>query len=102
MLALGVFAVGLALAQQVTGIDTAMLAMSPAIALFLPLLSGRYVGEETLHRLKAAFVPRRPRAVSALLARLPRRPRTAASTAPARFAPAVSRRGPPRGALGLA
>lgn len=102
MLALGVLAVGLALAQQVTGVDTAMLAMSPAIALFLPLLSGRYVGEETLHRWKAAFVPRRPRAVAALLARLPRRPHAAAPGARGRFAPAVSRRGPPRAGLVVA
>ena len=43
-----------------------MLLALPALLLALPLMAGRYVGEERLARLAAAFVPRRPRAASSL------------------------------------
>ncbi|WP_354700163.1 hypothetical protein [Paraconexibacter sp. AEG42_29] len=97
--ALGVFAVGVALAQSVAGLDAGLLLLTPAIVLFLPLLAGRYVGEETLQRWTAAFVPRRRRAAAALAPRLGRAPRAFATGGGARLATAMSRRGPPRGVL---
>ena len=43
-----------------------MLLAVPALALALPLIAGRYVGEEHLARLAAAFVVARRRAAQAL------------------------------------
>ena len=52
----------------VPGIDVGVLFLSPAIVLLASLLSGRYVGEDRLSRLAAAFRPharrRRPRAAA--------------------------------------
>jgi len=39
----------------------ALLALAPAVLLFATLLSGSLPGEELLDRLRARFVPRRPR-----------------------------------------
>jgi len=60
----------------VPGLDVGVLFLSPAIVLLASLLSGRYVGEERLQRLAAAFRPharrRRPPA-AAPVRRPPRR-----------------------------
>lgn len=94
--ALGVLAVALAAAQTVAGVGAGLLLLAPALLLALPLLAGRYVGEQTLTRWKAAFVPRRARAAVALVARLPRVRRTAAPHGGALLAAGLARRGPPR------
>jgi hypothetical protein len=54
-----------AVALIVPGLAAGVLFLSPAIVLVAALLNGRYVGEERLRRLAAAFRPnrrRRPRA----------------------------------------
>jgi hypothetical protein len=95
--ALGGLAVGVALAQSVSGLGAGLLLLAPALVLLLPLLAGRYLGEETLTRWKAAFVPRPPRAAAALSARLPRLPRVAIAEGGALVGAGLGRRGPPAG-----
>src|SRR3954462_10765762 len=73
-----------ALVQSATGISADVLLAAPALVLLLPLLAGRYLGEDGLARLTAALVPRR------------RRP-AVASLAPPRRAPPVLARGGPAG-----
>ncbi|MEA2284046.1 MAG: hypothetical protein QOJ21_89 [Solirubrobacteraceae bacterium] len=83
-----------AIVQSVTGISPDVLLAAPALILLLPLLAGRYVGEDGLARL------------SALLAPVRRRPAAARATAPRRaprvlprggrlIAAALAERGPP-------
>ena len=45
----------------VPGLEVGVLFLSPAIILLASLMTGRYVGEERLHRLAAAFRPHRRR-----------------------------------------
>jgi len=45
----------------VPGLETGVLFLSPAIVLLASLVSGRYVGEERLERLRATIRPRRRR-----------------------------------------
>jgi hypothetical protein len=54
------------LAVVVPGLDAGVLFLSPAIVLLASLLTGRYVGEERLQRLAAAFRPRRRRRARAV------------------------------------
>ena len=65
-------------ALTVPGLEVGVLFLSPAIILLASLMTGRYVGEERLHRLAAAYGPsrrrRRPPAVA--VTHLPR-PRAA-------------------------
>jgi hypothetical protein len=63
LLGLAAMTLGLALA----GIHGDVLLALPALLLALALLSGRYVGEERLARLAAAFVPARRRAATTSL-----------------------------------
>ena len=66
----------LALASlTLVGVHSDVLLVVPALVLALPLLAGRYVGEEQLARLAAAFVARRRR--PARRARARRAPRAA-------------------------
>jgi hypothetical protein len=68
--ALAAFSVAL----SVPGLTVGVLFLSPAIALVAALLNGRYVGEERLRRLAAAFRPsRRRRPQAAAVPRIPRR-----------------------------
>ena len=62
-------AVLLALGQVVAGLDAGLLHLAPAIMLLLPLLAGRYVGEERIARARSQATVRVPRPVAA---RLPR------------------------------
>jgi hypothetical protein len=48
------------------GVDGDVLLAAPALLFALPLLAGRYVGEERLARLAAAFAPPRRRAAGSL------------------------------------
>ncbi len=76
LLATAVAAFGVVLI--VPGLEVGVLFLSPAIILLASLLAGRYVGEERLHRLAAAFRPHRRRSRSRAVAHahLPR-PRAA-------------------------
>ena len=65
----------LTLALTLAGIHGDVLLALPALMLALALLSGRYVGEERLARLAAAFVPARRRAATSLPAPARRLPR---------------------------
>jgi hypothetical protein len=95
LLAVAVLGVVIALAETVTGLDTGLLLLSPALVLLLPLLAGRYLGEETLERLVArrSAAVRRTRAVSAPLPR--RRPRATSVRGGRLLASALAERGPP-------
>lgn len=95
LLAVAVLGVAIALAETVTGLDTGLLLLSPALVLILPLLAGRYLGEETLERLVALRAPsgRRVRPVSSLPPR--RRPRAVIRRGGRLIAAALAERGPP-------
>jgi hypothetical protein len=94
LLAVALLGVAVALAESVSGLDTGLLLLSPALVLLLPLLAGRYLGEERLERLVARFAgPGRPRPVSAPLPR--RRPRASAARGGRLLAAALAERGPP-------
>jgi hypothetical protein len=95
LLAVAVLGVAIALAETVAGLDTGLLLLSPALVLLLPLLAGRYLGEETLERLVAARAPsgRRVRPVAPLPPR--RRPRAAGRRGGRLIACSLAERGPP-------
>jgi hypothetical protein len=95
LLAVAVIGVVVALAETVTGLDTGMLLLSPALVLLLPLLAGRYLGEETLERLAArvALPRRRARPASAGIPR--HRPRATLVRGGRLLASALAERGPP-------
>jgi hypothetical protein len=94
LLAVALLGVVVALAQWVSGLDTGLLLVSPALILLLPLLLGRYLGEEQLERLVALARAGRPaRAVSVGLPR--RRPRAAAAHGGRLLAFARAERAPP-------
>jgi hypothetical protein len=57
------------------GVPGDVLLALPALLVALPLLAGRYVGEERLARLAAAFVTRRRRAAAVLAVSARRSPR---------------------------
>jgi hypothetical protein len=96
LLAIAVLGVAITLAETVSGLDTGLLLLSPALVLLLPLLAGRYVGEATLERLAARVAPprRRRRARSAPL--VPRRrPRATPVRGGRLLASALAGRAPP-------
>jgi hypothetical protein len=94
LLAVALLGIVVATAESVTGLDTGLLLLSPALVLLLPLLAGRYLGEEQLERLVARFATtRRPRPVSAPLPR--RVPRAVAARGGRLLAAALAERGPP-------
>ena len=67
-LLLGLAALTLLLAcLTLVGVHSDALLAAPALVLALPLLAGRYVGEEQIARLAAAFVAVRRRAAHALV-----------------------------------
>ena len=93
--AIAVLGVAIALAATVSGLDTGLLLLSPALSLLLPLLAGRYLGADTLERLAArGTAPRRRR--RAAVAPLPRhRPRATLIRGGRLLASARAERGPP-------
>jgi hypothetical protein len=95
LLIVAVLGVVVALAETVTGLDTGLLLLSPALVLLLPLLAGRYLGADTLERLAArrSRPNRRMRPVSAPLPRL--RPRATLVRGGRLLAAALAERGPP-------
>ena len=89
----------LALASlTLVGVHSDVLLAAPVLVFALPLLAGRYVGEEQLARLAAAFVVARRRPAQALvptarpaLHRLPRGGRLIAASLAVRPPPAPAR-----------
>jgi hypothetical protein len=95
LLAVAVLGVAIALAETITGLDTGLLLLSPALVLLLPLLAGRYLGAETLDRLVARR-SRPTRRVRPASAPLPRpRPRATPARGGRLLAAALAERGPP-------
>jgi len=98
LLAVALLGVGVALAQTLGGVDVMYLSLVPPLLLFLPLLLGRYVGEERLQRLIAVRRPRPLRAARALAA--PRlRPRRRIVPGSLLLAARLAGRAPPRASL---
>ena len=64
MFGLAALSVAFVAVQSLTGLSPDVLLAAPALLLFLPLLAGRYVGEERLARLAARSRAPRVRAVS--------------------------------------
>ena len=97
LLAIAVLGVIVALAESVTGLHTGLLLLSPALVLALPLVAGRYLGEDTLERLAARrAVPRRRRFAGTVVALAPRRrPRALVARGGLLLADALAERGPP-------
>jgi hypothetical protein len=99
MLAIGLLAVIVALTQTfepLDGLQTGFLYLAPALFLALPLLAGRYVGEDRVARLVAGMTwLRRRRAAHRLLAQLPRAPRIVLARGGRLLAVGLAERGPP-------
>jgi hypothetical protein len=95
LLAIAVLGVIVALAESVTGLHTGLLLLSPALVLALPLLAGRYLGEETLGRLARRAVPRRRVRGLAVALAPRRRPRALVARGGLLLAAALAERGPP-------
>jgi hypothetical protein len=79
--------------QALTGAE--VLLASPALVLALPLLAGRYVGEERIARLAARLHAGVPRAARRLAACLPRAPRALPPRGARLLGFALAERGPP-------
>ena len=77
MFGLAVLSVAFAAVQSLTGLNPDVLLAAPALLLFLPLLAGRYVGEDGLLRVAARWRAPRVRAVSSVRP-VPRAPRVLA------------------------
>ena len=84
----------LAVLQSVTGMSGDVLLAAPALVLLLPLLAGRYVGEDGIARLGTRLAPPRRRTVVAL-APLPRRAPRVLARGGRLIAVALAQRGPP-------
>jgi hypothetical protein len=89
-----------ALVQSATGISPDVLLAAPALILLLPLLAGRYVGEDGLARLSAALAPLRRRPGVVRTAPAWRAPRAVARGGRL-IAVALAHRGPPAAQLAL-
>jgi hypothetical protein len=88
----------LAVLQSVTGISGDVLLAAPALVLLLPLLAGRYVGEDGIARLGTLLAPPRRRPVVAHATAGRRAPRVLARGGRL-IAVALAQRGPPALAL---
>jgi hypothetical protein len=99
MLGIGLVAVLVALVESLSllnGLDIGLLYLAPALILALPLLAGRYVGEDRVAKLaRGVAYLRTRRAVTRLVARLPRAPRALVSRGGRLLADALGVRGPP-------
>jgi hypothetical protein len=100
LLGLSALAVLFAVVQSATGIGGDVLLAAPALILLLPLLAGRYVGEDGIARLGAILAPRRRRPVAAVALPVQRAPRALARGGRL-VAMALGRRGPPAPQLAL-
>jgi hypothetical protein len=98
LLGLAALTVLFAIVQSATGIGGDVLLAAPVLVLLLPLLAGRYVGEDGIARLIALIAPRRRRPGVARAARPRRAPRLLARGGRL-LAVAMAQRGPPARAL---
>jgi hypothetical protein len=100
MLGIAVLAVVVALTQSLaplSGLETGLLYLAPALILALPLLAGRYVAEDQVLRLAAGVRwLRRRRAANRIVARLPYAPRVLVVRGGRLLAAALAERAPPR------
>ena len=85
--------VALVAVQALTGAE--VLLASPALVLALPLLAGRYVGENRIAQLARRFVVGVRRAAPRLSARIPRAPRALLPRGGRLLACSLAERGPP-------
>jgi hypothetical protein len=69
LLALATLSLALAVLQSATGVSPDVLLAVPALLLLLPLLAGRYLGEESLARLTGRMAARRRRSPASIGAR---------------------------------
>lgn len=95
---LGTLVLALTAAQTVAGFDIGLLHLVPALVLALPLIAGRYVGEDRLAGLRAAY-SRSPQRATAQAA--PHSPGRTLVLGGRLIAAVVVERGPPR-ALAIA
>ena len=91
---LGLLAVVVACALMVAGLAQGVLFLGPALLLVLPLLAGRYVGEDVVVALATLRVAAR-RPAPRLSARLPRAPRAVRPRGGRLLAASLAERGPP-------
>ena len=97
VLALASAALALAAIQHATGLDADVLIAAPALLLLLPLVAGRYVGEDGLARFaQPAPAPRYPGTAAPALRRGVRRMTPRGGLL---IALALAHRGPPRGSF---
>jgi hypothetical protein len=89
-----------AVVQSATGISADVLLAAPALILLLPLLAGRYLGEDRIARLSASMARPRRRFASVLAAEPRRAPRVLARGGRL-IAVALAQRGPPSYQLAL-
>jgi len=99
LLGLAALTVLLAVLQSATGVSGDVLLAAPALVLLLPLLAGRYVGEDGIARLGALLAPPRRRPVLAVPAALPLRAPRVLARGGRLIAVALAQRGPPAALL---
>src|ERR687886_538508 len=100
LLGLAALTLAFALVQSATGISADVLLAAPALILLLPLLAGRYVGEDGIARLSAMVAAARRRPVAVRAAQPRRAPRVLARGGRL-IAVALAHRGPPAARLAL-
>jgi hypothetical protein len=100
LLGLAALTVLFAIVQSATGISGDVLLAAPVLVLLVPLLAGRYLGEDGLARLSAFVAPRRRRAAVVRPTPSWRAPRVLARGGRL-IAVALGRRGPPAYQLAL-
>ena len=98
LLGLAALTVLLAVLQSATGIGGDVLLAAPALVLVLPLLAGRYVGEDGIALLGARLAPARRRPL-AVRTTTPRRAPRVLARGGRLIAVALAQRGPPAFAL---
>jgi hypothetical protein len=94
LLGLAALTLLLAVVQSATGINADVLLATPGLILLLPLLAGRYVGEDGIARLGRLLAPPRRRAVAARVTQPLRAPRVLPRGG-CLIAASLARRGPP-------
>jgi hypothetical protein len=94
LLGLAALTLVFAAVQSLTGINPDVLLAAPALILLLPLLAGRYVGEDGIRRLCAMLAPLRRRPGSARAPQSRRAPRVLPRGGRL-IAAALAERGPP-------
>jgi hypothetical protein len=89
-----------ALSMVLTGLGTGLLYLAPALMLLAPLALERYLGEDTIERLRRTVAARRrPRPARSIRAALPAAPRTLMVRGGALLAASLAVRPPPAAAL---